>query len=62
MTTPADPILPVYDNKSGLHVEARMLNKDAGFVREGRPMTVKLEAFPFMRRLPLPQVSAANLD
>ncbi len=30
-------------------VEARILNKDAGFVRQGQDVTVKVEAFPFTR-------------
>jgi len=32
-----------------LEVEAMLLNKDKGFVREGQPARVKLEAFPFTR-------------
>jgi hemolysin D len=32
-----------------LTVEANVLNKDAGFVRQGQPVAVKLEAFPFTR-------------
>jgi hemolysin D len=30
-------------------VEAHVLNRDAGFVREGQDVRVKLEAFPFTR-------------
>ena len=30
-----------------IEVEAHVLNKDVGFVREGQPVRVKLEAFPF---------------
>jgi hemolysin D len=30
-----------------VEIEARVLNKDIGFVREGQPVRVKLEAFPF---------------
>ncbi|GAM97825.1 RTX toxin transporter [alpha proteobacterium U9-1i] len=30
-------------------VEAQVLNRDAGFVREGQDVRVKLEAFPFTR-------------
>ncbi|MGE3303226.1 MAG: HlyD family efflux transporter periplasmic adaptor subunit [Hyphomonadaceae bacterium] len=36
---PADPLL----------VDAMVLNKDVGFVREGQMAEVKLEAFPFTR-------------
>lgn len=46
---PADPILVVVPDDARLVVEARVLNRDAGFVREGQPVTVKLEAFPFTR-------------
>jgi hemolysin D len=37
-----------------LSVEARILNKDAGFVRVGQPVALKLEAFPFTRFGTLP--------
>jgi hemolysin D len=30
-----------------VEIEARVLNKDIGFVREGQSATVKIEAFPF---------------
>jgi hemolysin D len=33
----------------GLEVEARILNKDVGFIRLGQAAAVKLEAFPFTR-------------
>lgn len=33
----------------GLQVEAMVLNKDIGFVREGQPVEIKLEAFLFTR-------------
>ena len=32
-----------------IEVEARVLNKDAGFVHEGQTVAVKIEAFPFTR-------------
>jgi hemolysin D len=34
---------------SNLVVEARLLNRDVGFVRTGQSVAVKLEAFPFTR-------------
>jgi hemolysin D len=46
---PADPILVVVPDNAELVVEAQVLNKDAGFVRAGQPVTIKLEAFPFTR-------------
>lgn len=46
---PADPILVVVPSDAELIVEAQVLNRDAGFVAAGQPVTVKLEAFPFTR-------------
>ncbi|MEJ0060775.1 MAG: HlyD family type I secretion periplasmic adaptor subunit [Terricaulis sp.] len=46
---PADPLLVVVPDGSTLVVEAMVLNRDAGFVREGQTVRVKLEAFPFTR-------------
>jgi hemolysin D len=46
---PADPLLVVVPEGTTLVVEANVLNRDAGFVREGQAVRVKLEAFPFTR-------------
>jgi membrane fusion protein, hemolysin D len=46
---PADSILVVVPEGSTLVVEANILNRDIGFVREGQDVRVKLEAFPFTR-------------
>ncbi|MEM0930519.1 MAG: HlyD family type I secretion periplasmic adaptor subunit [Pseudomonadota bacterium] len=46
---PADALLVIVPSTAGLAVEAMVLNKDAGFVREGQPVEVKLEAYPFTR-------------
>jgi hemolysin D len=46
---PADPLLVIVPRGEELMVEAMVLNKDIGFVREGQPVQVKLEAFPFTR-------------
>jgi len=43
---PAKPLMIVVPN-GGLTVEAKVLNRDAGFVRPGQPVAVKLQAFPF---------------
>ena len=40
--------------KGALDVEVKVLNKDAGFVRVGQPVQVKLEAFPFTRHGTVP--------
>lgn len=39
-------IVPDHDE---IEVEAHVLNKDIGFVREGQPSSVKIDAFPFTR-------------
>lgn len=46
---PADPLLVIVPEGSTLVVEANVLNRDSGFVREGQDVRVKLEAFPFTR-------------
>ncbi|MFN7399828.1 MAG: HlyD family efflux transporter periplasmic adaptor subunit [Sandaracinobacter sp.] len=43
------PLMTVVPSRGGLEVEARILNKDVGFVRVGQEAAVKLEAFPFTR-------------
>ena len=45
----ADPILVIVPSGGPLVVEAKVLNRDEGFVSVGQPVTVKLEAFPFTR-------------
>ena len=44
---PAQTLMIVVPDNAVPVVEARILNKDIGFVREGQPVRVKLEAFPF---------------
>ncbi|QGZ96603.1 HlyD family type I secretion periplasmic adaptor subunit [Terricaulis silvestris] len=46
---PADALLVIVPEGSTLVVDAMVLNRDVGFVREGQPVRVKLEAFPFTR-------------
>ncbi|GAA5083102.1 HlyD family type I secretion periplasmic adaptor subunit [Lysobacter panacisoli] len=46
---PADPLMVVVPNGGELVVDAMVLNRDAGFVRRGQPVEVKLEAYPFTR-------------
>jgi hemolysin D len=41
---PADSLLVVVPRDAELTVEAMVLNRDAGFVHPGQPVTVKLEA------------------
>lgn len=44
---PAQPLMVIVPDDSAVEVEAMILNKDIGFVREGQPVRIKLEAFPF---------------
>jgi hemolysin D len=50
----AKPIMAVVPSGGALVVEARVLNKDMGFVSVGQNVAVKLEAFPFTRYGTLP--------
>lgn len=43
----AEPLMIIVPSGSEVAVEAQILNKDIGFVREGQAVRVKLEAFPF---------------
>ncbi len=49
VVTPAEALLVVVPKDQTLEVEARVLNKDIGFVRAGQLVTVKVESFPFTR-------------
>jgi hemolysin D len=44
---PAQALMIIVPEGSEVEVEAQVLNKDIGFVREGQKVRVKLEAFPF---------------
>lgn len=44
-----ETLLVIVPDGPALEVEALVLNKDMGFVREGQPAAVKLDAFPFTR-------------
>jgi hemolysin D len=46
---PARTLMVIVPAEGGLEVEARVLNKDVGFIHIGQPVQVKLEAFPFTR-------------
>jgi hemolysin D len=49
VVTPAQPLLSVVPDDESIEVEAMLLNKDIGFVREGQHAVVKVEAFPYTR-------------
>jgi hemolysin D len=44
---PAQALMVIVPDDTHVVVEANILNKDIGFVHEGQPVRVKLEAFPF---------------
>jgi hemolysin D len=44
---PAQALMVIVPDDAQVVVEANVANKDIGFVREGQPVRVKLEAFPF---------------
>jgi hemolysin D len=45
----ARTLMVIVPAREGIELEARVLNKDAGFVREGQDAIIKLDAFPFTR-------------
>jgi hemolysin D len=49
VVTPAQPLLSIVPKDESIEVEALLLNKDIGFVREGQNAVVKVEAFPYTR-------------
>jgi hemolysin D len=60
---PAEALLVVVPKDQLLEVEARVLNKDIGFVRAGQAVTVKVESFPFTRYGVIPgEVSSVSRD
>jgi hemolysin D len=46
---PARTLMVIVPAHDGMEVEARVLNKDIGFLREGQTAAVKVDAFPFTR-------------
>ncbi len=44
---PAEPIMVIVPDEEGVIVNAQILNKDIGFIHEGQPVRVKLEAYNF---------------
>ena len=47
VVTPAQPLLTVVPHDHPVEVEAQLENKDIGFVKEGQPVELKVETFPF---------------
>lgn len=46
---PAQPIMQIVPEGAPVEIEAKILNKDIGFVSEGQAAVIKMEAFPFTR-------------
>lgn len=49
VVTPAEQLMVIVPDNQELIVEAMVLNRDIGFVREMQQATVKLDAFPYTR-------------
>lgn len=49
VVTPAQQLLSIVPNDETVEVEAVLENRDAGFVREGQRVELKVDAFPFTR-------------
>lgn len=47
VVTPAQQLLIIVPQNHPVEVEAQVENKDVGFVREGQPVEIKVETFPF---------------
>jgi len=46
---PGQTLMRIAPSGAGVEVEAKLPNKDVGFVRAGMPVAVKVETFPFTR-------------
>jgi hemolysin D len=49
VVSPAQTVMTVVPTSNRLMVEATIDNQDIGFIKEGQPAEVKVEAFPYMR-------------
>ncbi|MDR3440667.1 HlyD family type I secretion periplasmic adaptor subunit [Telmatospirillum sp.] len=59
----AQPVLMIVPEGEGIAVEAALQNKDAGFVRSGQPVEIKVESFPFTRYGTIPgEVTVVSSD
>ena len=47
VVTPAQALLTIVPQDHPVEVEAQLENKDIGFVKEGQPVELKIETFPF---------------
>ncbi len=49
VVTPAQQLMVIVPMEEGIEVEAVIANKDIGFVHEGQPAEVKVDAFPYTK-------------
>ena len=49
VVTPAQQLMVIVPIEEGIEVEAVIANKDIGFVHEGQPAEVKVDAFPYTK-------------
>lgn len=49
VVTEAQPLMAIVPDDETIEVEAMVENKDIGFIKEGQPVVVKLETFPYTR-------------
>ncbi len=63
VVTAAQPLLAVVPDDGVVEVEARLANRDSGFVQAGQPAVVKVETFAFTRYGTLPgEVVSVSAD
>lgn len=63
VVTPAQKLMTLVPKGAVLEVEAKLPNKDIGFVEEGQAAEIKVDAFPFTRYGTLPaKVETVSLD
>jgi len=49
VVSPADTLLSIVPDQSGLEIEAKLLNRDVGFVVEGQEAEIKLDPFQYTK-------------
>lgn len=49
VVTPAQTLMKLVPSDSVLEIEAMVLNKDVGFVKEGQKVSIKVDSFPYTR-------------
>ena len=49
VVTAAQPLMVIVPTDSGLEIEAKILNKDIGFITEDQEVSIKVTAYPFTR-------------